>query len=149
MKVYKINYDLKLIIFTVILIFLLLIVIVLNDNIYWHIFFFGIVSVLSITVTKYFPTGLIEDNNTIKISRLIADIVIKNVDIIKVERIKYFNYPMIWSTKGIFGYLGIAMDSSISMITNNMDVIIIVTAKKKYLISVQDSKSLCNSFKLK
>jgi len=148
MKVYKIKHDLKLIIFTVILIILFSIVIILNDNTYWHIFFFGIVLVLSITVTKYFPTGLIKDNNTIKISRLIGDIVIKDIDIIKIERIKYFNYPMIWSTKGIFGYLGIAMDGSISMVTNNMDVTIIVTTKKKYLISIQDSNSLCNSFRL-
>lgn len=67
-------------------------------------------------------------------------------DIIKILPVKILHYPMTWSTRGVFGYIGMCMDGTLSLVTDTSEVIMIKTHQGNYLISIENSAVLCDTY---
>lgn len=68
-------------------------------------------------------------------------------DIIKIEKLDFSNLSMTYGSKGVFGYIGITMDDSISMVNDRKNMVRIITNDKKYTISSERPQELINDIK--
>ena len=68
-------------------------------------------------------------------------------DILLIEKINRPQMSMRLSTKGVFGYLGISMDDSISFLTDKNNTVLIKTVESKYLISLKNYNQLKQNLK--
>ena len=68
-----------------------------------------------------------------------------SISINEIERVvslEYADIPMTIGSRGVFGFIGRTMDDSRSYVKDRKEMVQIVTSRRKYLISCEDSKDL-------
>jgi len=78
---------------------------------------------------------LIITDTQLILKKNLGKIIIDFEDIDSVVKLKYADIPMVIGSKGVFGFLGKTMDGSISYVKNRKNMVHIITADKKYLVS--------------
>lgn len=88
---------------------------------------------------------IVEDKALI-LKKNIGKIVIKFSEIESVKNVSSSALTMTTGSKGFFGFIGSAMDGSVSLVKDRSQMIqLITTSNKKYLISCDNSKALVDS----
>lgn len=83
------------------------------------------------------------------LKKMIGSITLNYNQIQKVVSVKNTGVPMTSGAAGYFGFTGNAMDGSISMVKDKSQMVHIITADKKYLISCENREDLIQEINLK